>query len=118
VAITLDGGAPELVLAGVKPVGYHAWADGHTLVLFVLGSPASLLADASAGTAELLVRGINRSIQRIFGGRTISFVARSGAGADATLSIRELDPVTKRYAVRTRSRVRAKPTARGHRTAC
>jgi dipeptidyl aminopeptidase/acylaminoacyl peptidase len=94
---TLDGGAPELVLAGVKPVGYHAWADGRTLVLFVLGSPASLqLADASAGTAELLVRGINRSIQRIPGGRTISFVARSGAGADATLSIRELDPATKR----------------------
>ena len=94
---TLDGGAPELVLAGVKPVGYHAWADDHTLVLFVLGSPASLqLADTSAGTAELLVRGINRSIQRIPGGRTISFVARSGAGADATLSIRELDPATKR----------------------
>jgi hypothetical protein len=96
---TLDGGTPELVLAGVKPVGYHAWADDHTLVLFVLGSPASLqLADASAGTAELLVRGINRSIQRIPGGRTISFVARSGAGADATLSIRELDPATKRDA--------------------
>jgi hypothetical protein len=94
---TLDGGAPELVLAGVKPVGYHAWADDHTLVLFVLGSPASLqLADTSAGTAELLVRGINRSIQRIPGGRTVSFVARSGAGADATLSIRELDPATKR----------------------
>ena len=103
---TLDGGAPELVLAGVKPVGYHAWADDHTLVLFVLGSPASLqLADASAGTAELLVRGINRSIQRIPGGRTISFVARSGAGADATLSIRELDPATKRdHAARERGR--------------
>jgi hypothetical protein len=65
--------------------------------LFVLGSPASLqLADTSSGTAELLVRGINRSIQRVPGGRTISFVARSGAGADATLSIRELDPATKR----------------------
>ena len=65
---TLDGGAPELVLAGVKPVGYHAWADDHTLVLFVLGSPATLqLADTSAGDAEILVTGINRSIQRIPG---------------------------------------------------
>ena len=39
---TLDGGAPELVLPGVKPVGYHAWAGDRTLVLFVLGSPATL----------------------------------------------------------------------------
>ena len=94
---TIDGRAPELVLADIKPVGYHAWADDHTLALFVLGSPATLqLADTSAGTAEVLVRGINRSIQRIPGGGTISFVARSGAGADATLSIRELDPKTKR----------------------
>ena len=93
---TIDGRAPELVLTGVKPVGYHAWADNRTLALFVLGSPASLqLADTSTGTADVLARGINRSIQRMPGG-TISFVARSAPGANATLSIRELDPRTKR----------------------
>jgi WD40-like Beta Propeller Repeat len=95
---TLDGRAPELVLPGVKPVGYHAWAGDHTLVLFVLGSPATLrLADTSGGAAEILVTGINRSIQRIPGG-TISFVARTGGegGVPATLSIRELDPRTGR----------------------
>jgi hypothetical protein len=44
------------------------------------------------------VTGINRSIQRIPGGGTISFVARSAGDAPggATLSIRELDPTTKR----------------------
>jgi hypothetical protein len=86
------------VLTAVKPVGYHAWAGDHTLVLFVLGSPATLrLADTSSGDAEILVTGINRSIQRIPGG-TIGFVARTtgGAGSAATLSIRELDPRTKR----------------------
>lgn len=94
---TLDGRAPELVLAGVKPVGYHAWADDHTLALFVLGSPATLqVADTSTGAAEILARGINRSIQRIPGGGTISVVTRSAAGANATLSIQELDPKTKR----------------------
>ena len=94
---TLDGRAPELVLAGVKPVGYHAWADSHTLALFVLGSPATLqLADTGTGAAEILARGINRSVQRIPGGGTISIVARSAAGASATLSIQELDPKTKR----------------------
>jgi WD40 repeat protein len=95
---TLDGGAPELVLPGVKPVGYHAWAGDRTLVLFVLGSPATLrLADTSGGEPEILVTGINRSIQRIPGG-TISFVARTNGegGAIATLSIRELDPRTRR----------------------
>jgi WD40 repeat protein len=96
---TIDGRSPELVLTDVKPVGYHAWADAGTLVLFVLGSPATLqLADTSSGRAEILVTGISRSIQRIPGGGTISFVARTpgdAAGA-VTLSIRELDPKAKR----------------------
>jgi hypothetical protein len=94
---TLDGGRPELVLTGVKPVGYHAWADSHTLALFVLGSPATLqIADASTGASEIAVRGINRSIQRIPGGGTISFVARGSADANPPLSIQEIDPATKR----------------------
>jgi dipeptidyl aminopeptidase/acylaminoacyl peptidase len=95
---TIDGRAPELVLTNIKPVGYHAWADGHTLVLFVLGQPATLqLADTSTGNASVLVTGINRSIQRIPGRGTISFVERAAsATGDATLSIRELDPKTKR----------------------
>jgi WD40-like Beta Propeller Repeat len=95
---TLDGRAPELVLAGVKPVGYHAWADDRTLALFVLGSPATLrLADVTTGRAEILATGINRSLQPIPGG-TIGFVARTAGDANgaATLSIRELDPGTRR----------------------
>jgi hypothetical protein len=94
---TIDGRAPELVLTNVKPVGYHAWADDRTLALFVLGSPATLqIADTSTGASEILARGINRSIQRMPGGGTISFVARSGAGPNAALSIEEIDPKTKR----------------------
>jgi len=92
---TREGETPELVLANLKPVGYHAWAGDHTLVLFVLGPPATLqLADTSDGLAETLVTGINRSIQQIPGG-TISFVVRTSDTA-ATLSIRELDPRTRR----------------------
>jgi WD40 repeat protein len=97
---TIEGRSPELVLAGVKPVGYHAWADARTLVLFVLGSPATLqLADTSSGRAEVLVTGISRSIQRIPGGSTISFVQRippDREGGVPTLKISELDPKTKR----------------------
>ncbi len=96
---TIDGRKPELVLANIKPVGYHAWADDHTLALFVLGSPATLqLADTSTGTADVLVAGINRSIQRIPGRGRISFVVRRPVDANggAALSIRELNPKTKR----------------------
>ena len=87
------------MLANIKPVGYHAWADDRTLALFVLGSPATLqLAHTTSGSATMLVRGIGRSIQRIPGGGTISFVQRVGATAngDVTLSIHELDPTTHR----------------------
>jgi len=90
----LDGTQPELVLERVKPVGYHAWADDHTLALFVLGPPATLqLADTRTGNAETVARGINRSIQRIPRSGTISFVDRD---EDGSLMIRELDPRTRK----------------------
>jgi len=77
------------VLANVKPVGYHAWADDRTLALFVLGTPATLqVADAQSGTASIVARGIGRSVQKIPGGATVSFVQREGS----VLHIRELEP--------------------------
>jgi hypothetical protein len=33
----LAGGAPELVLPNLQPVGYHLWLDARTLALFILG---------------------------------------------------------------------------------
>ena len=84
-----DGTQPNLVLAGVKPVGYHAWADDRTLALYVLGTPATLqVADTQSGMASVVARGIGRSLQRIPGGATVSFVQREGS----VLHIRELDP--------------------------
>jgi WD40 repeat protein len=98
---TMEGTQPEIVLADVKPVGYHAWADDRTLALFVLGQPATLqLADAQTGKSEILVTGIGRSIQRMPGNpATISFVERQAPaqqGGAPALHIRELDPKTKR----------------------
>ena len=84
------------VLPDIKPVGYHAWTDDHTLALFVLGSPATQqIADTRTGKAESFVRGINRSIHRIPGGGTISFVQRlppARDGAVPVLKILEFDP--------------------------
>ncbi|HXI27546.1 MAG TPA: hypothetical protein VNG89_03970 [Vicinamibacterales bacterium] len=90
---TLEGTQPALVLERVKPVGYHAWADDHTLALFVLGEPATLqLADTRSGDAVEIARGILRSVLRVPRTGTISFVDKD---EDGSLMVRELDPKTR-----------------------
>ncbi|MEZ5317479.1 MAG: hypothetical protein R2752_08785 [Vicinamibacterales bacterium] len=91
----LDGSNPRLVLADVKPVGYHVWVDATHLALFVLGSgrePATLqYADTATGTARVIATGIGRSLHRRPGGGTVSFISKP-AGAHWTVS--EFDPAT------------------------
>lgn len=95
-AFDLDGTHARLVLDSIKPVGYHAWGDNHTLILFVLGSPPTLqIADAATPSArgEVLARDIGRSLQRIPNRPSVSFLQRdSVAGA----SLREVDVRTRR----------------------
>jgi hypothetical protein len=71
-----------LLLADVKPVGYHAWVDERTVALYVLGErghPATLqVADTRTGTSETVATGIGRSVQPMPSGR-ISFVQREHA---------------------------------------
>ncbi len=87
-----DGKNPALVLDAVKPVGYHAWANGHTLALFVLGSPPTLQqADTRTGKADTLLYNVGRSIHRIPGAAAISFVHKE---TDDTWIIKKLDPAT------------------------
>jgi dipeptidyl aminopeptidase/acylaminoacyl peptidase len=95
---TIDGKTPSLVLTDVKPVGYHAWTDDRTLALFVLGKPATLqIADRTTGAATIAATDIGRSIQKIPGRNTISFVLREtpANGGAATLTVREIDPKTR-----------------------
>jgi Tol biopolymer transport system component len=84
------GENPRIVLNDIKPVGYHTWVDADTLVLFVLGPPATLhLARVPTGKSEVLARDIGRSLQRIPGGSSVSFVQRD---AEGEFSINALDP--------------------------
>ena len=97
-AFALDGSRPRLVLDSIKPVGYHAWADGHTLVLFVLGSPSTLqIADASSppsgARGAVIARDIGRSLQRIPGRPSVSFVQRDSVAGPW---LEELDTRTHR----------------------
>jgi hypothetical protein len=94
---TMDGQNPQLVLANIKPVGYHAWADNRTLALFVLGEPPTLqVASLDTGASAVVERGIGRSLQRVPGSTRISFVVReTTAGAPPVLWIREIDLHTR-----------------------
>ena len=76
-----QGRNPQLILADIKPVGYHAWIDNDRLGLFVLGQPNSLqLASVKTGKGEIVASGIGRSLHRIPGTRAISFVHREPSG--------------------------------------
>ena len=98
---TPDGTDPHVVLENVTRVGYHAWADEHTLALFILGvgkAPATLeLADTRGQSTRSVATDIGRSIQRI--PRTgpvthISFVERKRVSDFNYWIVNQLDPRT------------------------
>ena len=92
-AFARDGSAPRLVLADVAPVGYYAWADEHTLALFVLGDPPTLqIADTRTGLAETRVHAVGRSIRRIPGTREVSFIRKR---SEDYWGVRALDVATR-----------------------
>jgi len=56
-------------------VGYHAWSGPDTLVLFILGEPATLrIADVATGDSWEVAESIGRSLNPIPGRRSVSFV--------------------------------------------
>ncbi|MDQ6829646.1 MAG: hypothetical protein M3081_12320 [Gemmatimonadota bacterium] len=79
----MNGGSPALVLEQIKPVGYHAWVDDSTLVLFVLGRPSMLQrANARTGEAKVVAHNIGRALLKMPGKHAVSFVQNdSAAGA-------------------------------------
>ncbi len=62
----LDGQDPQLVLASLAPVGYHAWLDQFRLVVYVLGTPSTLHVVRRDGSEdEVRASRIGRAIQRV-----------------------------------------------------
>ncbi len=84
----LNGGDPELELADVAPVGYHAWSTGTRVGLFVLGNPARfVIADAPEGNRRTAAERIGRSLHRVpghiavgLGDPMLSFTVQLGDG--------------------------------------
>lgn len=88
-----DGRNARILLDGVRPAGYFAFADAHTVALFVLGRPPTLqLSDLRRGNADTIVANIGRSLHRIPGSRRISYVSRAYEGVGWIMS---LDPDTR-----------------------
>jgi hypothetical protein len=83
-----DGSRASVLLDDVAPVGFHAWVDDYTVVMFVLGSPATLQrGDLRTGRAELLARDIGRSIQRIPNSADVSFAQRHDDGTSTIMRL-------------------------------
>ncbi|MBY0495553.1 MAG: hypothetical protein K2Y23_15180 [Cyanobacteria bacterium] len=97
------GKSPQLILADINPVGYHAWIDFERLVLFVLGGqgkPATLqIANVKTGQAEVVTDNIGRSLHRIPGTRLASFVQREASGEfwvkQIEINSKKIDPLVK-----------------------
>jgi hypothetical protein len=90
-----DGSDPRLVLPDLRPVGYHAWAGGGTLALYVLGEPSTLqVAAPGPGDARVAAREVGRSLGRIPGTDAVSFVALGDEDAGDRAWITRLDPTT------------------------
>ena len=88
----VDGQDMGAVFATVEPVGYHAWADARTAVMFVLGDPPTLwTGDAPTGSSRAVADHPGRSIHRIPGAASVSFV-RKPPGDDWW--IERLDPAS------------------------
>ena len=76
----LAGGAPELILETVKPVGYHCWIDANNLALFILGPDDDhnflWLAELRNKKSRNIANNPGRSIRISPGGGKISFVEK------------------------------------------
>lgn len=91
----LGVGAPSVVLADIKPVGYFAYLDATTLALFVLGSPSTLqIADTRTGKGVVVTTNIGRSLQHVPGGRRASFTQSTG-GPGAKTWLETVDPTPR-----------------------
>lgn len=79
----LDGSDGEPVFEDIAPVGYHAWANDSTALMYVLGDTATLQravwrGRATPGPGEVVDLFVERSLNRVPGTETVSYMSRWG----------------------------------------
>lgn len=83
-----DGANAAVLLEDVAPVGYHAWVDENTVVMFVLGDPPTLqVGDLRTGRGRVVAEDIGRSIQPIPGTFDVSYVQRHPDGTSTIMRL-------------------------------
>jgi hypothetical protein len=91
---SLDGGAPSLVLEKIKPVGYHVWVDGGTVLVFILGTPNTLqIVDLKSENAAVISENVGRSLHRRPGLHKYTFVHKL---SEKEWVIKEFDSSTRK----------------------
>ena len=86
---SVDGGE-AITLIDNRIVGYHAWVDQQSVILFVLSDPFSLqYHNLETGESKTIAENIGRSFHAIPGGHGMSFVQKY---EEKPWSIRRWDP--------------------------
>ena len=87
-----EGNDRGAIIDDISPVGYHAWGDESRVVIFVLGdsvTPQTLqLVDMSSHEVTVVVESPGRSLHKIPGRASLSFVHKM---AEGDWAIKELD---------------------------
>ena len=77
---TMEGMDGEVLRTNLDAVGYYAWGNETTLLLYVLGSPPTArIADLTTGQSEVVAGGVGRSMHKIPNRNAWSFVERVSA---------------------------------------
>ncbi len=79
----LDGSNGEPIFEDIAPVGYHAWADDSTVLMYVLGDTATLqravvTGASTPGQGEIVDLFVERSLNRVPGREAVSYMTRFG----------------------------------------
>jgi WD40 repeat protein len=81
-SFAMDGSDPQILLATLKPVGYHAWLGPAKLATFALGTPATLhVIDSDGSNDQIRARDIGRALLRVPGKEAFSYTHRDSARA-------------------------------------
>ena len=90
----VNGGEPTILIDDLK-VGYHAWVDNNSLILFVLEDTSTNglhYYNITTKENKKIATDIGRSLQRVPGKQAISFIKKT----PGEWLIREYDAVTKK----------------------
>ncbi len=90
----VNGGEPTILIDNLK-VGYHAWVDNNSLILFVLEDTSTNglhYYNITTKENKKIATDIGRSLQRVPGKQAISFIKKT----PGEWLIREYDVVTKK----------------------